>query len=75
MNSKQILAFATAALMSGQVSAFWRMECRGVSGQARIDPLMQPGTVGEHVHEIFGSGGKFATNLLATLSDNSNASL
>lgn len=61
MNSKQILAFTTAALLGGQATAFWRMECRGVSGQARIDPLVDPGTIGSHAHEIFGSGGKFAT--------------
>ncbi|KUI61089.1 hypothetical protein VP1G_08259 [Cytospora mali] len=57
MNNKQILAFISAALLGGQASAFWRMECRGVSGQARIDPIVNPGTVGEHAHEIFGSGG------------------
>lgn len=71
MNYKQFLTFATAALMGGQASAFWRMECRGVSGQARLDPLMSPGEVGEHAHEIFGSGGKFTSISPAVWSDKS----
>lgn len=57
MNNKQILAFLSAALLGGQASAFWRMECRGVSGQARIDPIVNPGVTATHAHEIFGSGG------------------
>lgn len=60
MNSKQLLSLgATVALMGGQASAFWRMECRGTTGQARIDPLISPGTVADHAHQIFGSGGEF----------------
>lgn len=72
MNSKQILAFITASLLGGQASAFWRMECRGVSGQARLDPLVDEGVVGSHVHEIFGSGGKFTARLLTVWSDTAN---
>ena len=56
MNSKQFLTLV--ALMGGQASAFWRMECRGTVGQARIDPLVNPGAVGSHAHQIFGSGGE-----------------
>lgn len=59
MLSSKVIAAAAVAFLGAPASAFWRMECRGVAGQARIDPLMQPGTVGKHVHEIFGSGGKF----------------
>lgn len=55
MNSKQLIALV--ALMGGQASAFWRMECRGTTAQARIDPLVNPGTIGDHAHQIFGSGG------------------
>lgn len=55
MNSKQLITLV--ALMGGQASAFWRMECRGTTAQARIDPLVNPGTIGDHAHQIFGSGG------------------
>ncbi|ERS95148.1 WSC domain-containing protein [Sporothrix schenckii 1099-18] len=37
--------------------AFWRMECRGVAGNARIDPLISPGGPSSHLHAIMGSGG------------------
>ncbi|KAI7783434.1 wsc domain-containing protein [Diaporthe eres] len=58
MNSKQLLSlYATVAFFGGHAAAFWRMECRGVTGQARIDPLVNPGEVADHAHEIFGSGG------------------
>lgn len=60
MNSKQLLSlYATVALFGGHAAAFWRMECRGTTGQARIDPLVSPGKVADHAHEIFGSGGEF----------------
>lgn len=58
MRSVQIIALALAAIGT-PVSAFWRMECRGVSGRARLDPLVDYNEVpGAHAHEIFGSGGK-----------------
>lgn len=56
MNSKQLLALV--ALMGGEASAFWRMECRGTTAQARLDPLVDYGKVGAHAHQIFGSGGE-----------------
>jgi hypothetical protein len=40
------------------VNAFWRMECRGRVGLARVDPLMSPGHASQHVHAIHGSNGK-----------------
>jgi hypothetical protein len=49
-----LLAFA------GNAQAFWRMECRSESGMARIDPLVNPGDAGAHMHSIFGSNGKSA---------------
>ncbi|KAI0122925.1 hypothetical protein BJ170DRAFT_118091 [Xylariales sp. AK1849] len=39
------------------VSAFWRMECRGRVGLARIDPLMDEGEASSHAHTIHGSSG------------------
>ncbi|KAF1813861.1 hypothetical protein P152DRAFT_294870 [Eremomyces bilateralis CBS 781.70] len=44
------LSFALA----GSVSAFWRLECHGRSGVARIDPLVNPGTPASHAHAIHG---------------------
>lgn len=35
-------------------SAFWRLECRGVLGTGRIDPLVNPGVPADHSHTIFG---------------------
>jgi len=42
----------------GGAAAFWRMECRGQVGLARIDPLINPGGVSSHAHAIHGSSGK-----------------
>ncbi|EAW14810.1 DUF1996 domain-containing protein [Aspergillus clavatus NRRL 1] len=42
--------------LSGLTDAFWRLPCRGRSGLARIDPLMDPGRPSSHVHTVHGSG-------------------
>lgn len=56
---------ATAALVFAvQVTAFWRMPCRGRTGVARIDPLISPGSVAEHAHVIHGSSGMFSKALV-----------
>ena len=54
------LALATAYLFLklGNVDAFWRLLCDGSVGLARMDPLMEPGRVGDHVHSIKGGSGK-----------------
>jgi len=36
------------------VDAFWRMPCRARSGLARLDPLMNPGEIADHLHAIHG---------------------
>ncbi|KAI1258422.1 hypothetical protein F5Y18DRAFT_421401 [Xylariaceae sp. FL1019] len=56
MSSK---TFAALALLgaSSVVDAFWRMECRGQTGLARIDPIVDTGVVGTHSHTIQGSSG------------------
>ncbi|KAG9230027.1 hypothetical protein BJ875DRAFT_169743 [Amylocarpus encephaloides] len=46
-----LIAFSTVA------TAFWRMPCQARSGLARIDPLVSPGTIGEHAHAIHGGSG------------------
>jgi hypothetical protein len=38
-------------------AAFWRMPCRGRIGLARLDPLVNPNEVAQHVHHIHGSSG------------------
>jgi hypothetical protein len=45
--------------LAANVDAFWRMPCKGRTGLARIDPLVDYGVVSEHVHAIHGSNGKF----------------
>jgi hypothetical protein len=53
------------ALLVGNVDAFWRMPCLSRSGLARIDPLVNPGATGAHVHAIHGSSGKSLTRSLS----------
>lgn len=55
---RSVQKIAALALLGTPALAFWRMECRGVNGQARIDPLVDYNRVGSHVHEIFGGEGK-----------------
>ena len=53
--------FAIVTVMTffmGNVHAFWRLECEGSVGLARLDPLMNFGTAGDHVHSIKGGSGK-----------------
>lgn len=47
------------------VNAFWRLECDGSVGLARIDPLMDYGRAADHVHTIKGGSGKTFIFLLA----------
>ncbi|KAL1880210.1 hypothetical protein VTK73DRAFT_6038 [Phialemonium thermophilum] len=53
----QIKRLVTVAAFVATGSAFWRMECRGRLGLARLDPLMSPGEISQHVHAIHGSSG------------------
>ena len=56
------LAVVVAILMVlfiSNVNAFWRLECDGSVGLARMDPLINPGTSGDHVHSIKGGSGKY----------------
>lgn len=38
--------------------AFFRMPCRGLLGIARLDPLVNPGEIAHHAHNIHGSNGQ-----------------
>ncbi|OJD33503.1 wsc domain-containing protein [Diplodia corticola] len=40
--------------LSGAANAFWRMPCRGRTGLARIDPIVDNGVVSGHAHAIHG---------------------
>ncbi|KAM7221127.1 protein of unknown function (DUF1996) domain containing protein [Rhypophila decipiens] len=62
-------ALAVLAALGG-AHAFWRMECHGQVGLARIDPLVNPDEVGQHVHAIHGSSG---FSMKATYDDLINA--
>ncbi|KAL0943425.1 WSC domain-containing protein [Colletotrichum truncatum] len=50
------IAAVTSFLAVG-ADAFWRMECQGRVGLARVDPLMTFGKAAPHVHAIHGSNG------------------
>ena len=50
------------ALLETPVEAFWRLECEGISGLARMDPLMAYDAIGDHVHSIKGASGKLPPN-------------
>ncbi|KAI1651968.1 uncharacterized protein F4817DRAFT_355902 [Daldinia loculata] len=56
MASKVFSAFFLLSTF-GDVSAFWRMECHGRTGLARIDPIMDAGVVSPHIHTVHGSSG------------------
>jgi len=53
------MKYSTLSILAalGGANAFWRMECRGRAGMARIDPLMAPGRASQHAHAIHGSSG------------------
>ncbi|KAJ5191927.1 uncharacterized protein N7498_010912 [Penicillium cinerascens] len=37
-------------------NAFWRLPCRGRTGVARLDPIVDPGMISGHVHTVHGAG-------------------
>ena len=53
---------AYLAAFSGVADAFWRLPCRGQTGAARMDPLMDPGEISYHVHAVHGSGSKIMSD-------------
>ncbi|KEQ86420.1 hypothetical protein D6C98_09612 [Aureobasidium pullulans] len=58
-NKASALSLAVSALtLAGSADAFWRLPCRGRTGVGRLDPIMDPGEVSDHVHVIHG-GNKF----------------
>ena len=53
-----VVAATIMILFICNTAAFWRLECDGSVGLARMDPLMNFGTAGDHVHSIKGGSGK-----------------
>lgn len=53
---KSVVA-VTAGLVAS-ADAFWRMECQGRVGLARMDPIVYPGQDSPHMHAIHGSSGE-----------------
>ncbi|OQE39815.1 hypothetical protein PENCOP_c006G06042 [Penicillium coprophilum] len=51
------IAMACLALFPSYTTAFWRLPCRGRSGLARIDPIVEPGKASSHAHAVHGAGG------------------
>ncbi|KAL2813195.1 hypothetical protein BDW59DRAFT_34900 [Aspergillus cavernicola] len=58
---------ACLAAFSGVADAFWRLPCRGRSGLARMDPLIDPGEPSYHVHTVHGSNGFGMSTDMSTL--------
>ena len=44
--------------LAAVADAFWRMECQGRVGLARMDPVIYPGADSPHMHAIHGSSGE-----------------
>jgi hypothetical protein len=49
---------AVTAGLAAVADAFWRMECQGRVGLARMDPVVYPGEDSPHMHAIHGSSGE-----------------
>ncbi|KAI0169562.1 hypothetical protein GGR52DRAFT_550557 [Hypoxylon sp. FL1284] len=70
MAIKTLSVFALLSMFEA-ASAFWRMECRGRTGVARIDPIMDAGTVSPHIHVVHGSSGFSMSSTFVDLSGGS----
>lgn len=56
MKASTSLAILSTAIHGAD--AFFRMPCRGLLGIARLDPLVNPGEIAHHAHNIHGSNGQ-----------------
>ena len=57
ISATNALKAATILALGANVDAFWRMPCKGRTALARIDPLVNFGDIGDHVHAVHGSSG------------------
>lgn len=46
---------ACLTLFPAVTNAFWRLPCRGRTGVARLDPIVDPGAISGHVHAVHGA--------------------
>lgn len=54
-------------LLAGPAAAFWRLPCGGTLVNDRADPIVNPGGVAGHVHQIMGGNGfDFTMNYSST---------
>lgn len=45
----------------GLTDAYWRMNC-GIIQSGRIDPIVSPGKISQHVHKLVGASSKYLTD-------------
>lgn len=64
---KSILYAAAFIASATQVTAFWRLPCRGLLGIDRIDPLADYGVISAHAHSIQGGSAFSETSMEADL--------
>ncbi|KAB8230286.1 DUF1996 domain-containing protein [Aspergillus alliaceus] len=62
LNAGKVMFLGVLALGASPTSAFFRMPCPSRLVQERADPIVNPGTVGGHVHTISG-GNAFAFSM------------
>jgi hypothetical protein len=59
----KLLSVLVAVATIGSVHAYFRMECPGRTGLARMDPIVSPGGFSSHAHAVHGSSGKSSHGL------------
>ncbi|GAB7340271.1 hypothetical protein MBLNU457_6733t1 [Dothideomycetes sp. NU457] len=57
LSSIAVTALSAAALLPAPVAAFWRMPCGSRLLDQRMDPIIFPGIVSPHVHQLVGGNG------------------
>ncbi|KAJ5177190.1 uncharacterized protein N7482_003067 [Penicillium canariense] len=62
---------AYSTLFPAFTTAFWRLPCRGRTGVARLDPIVDPGEISSHVHSIHGGGNFGMSSDMQTLRESS----
>jgi Domain of unknown function (DUF1996) len=50
-------ALALLGLLTTPAAAFWRMPCKSPIVVERLDPIVSPGKVSNHLHTIMGGNG------------------
>ena len=51
------VALGLVATLASPAMAFWRMPCPGTLVMERSDPIVNPGAISGHVHQIAGGNG------------------